>query len=165
MTRRVLLIFLPIFPLMPWGCSSFEHEYVPDDDSASHGDDDLTDDDDGADDDTGGGTPQISVSPPAIYFVDIVDETATGTGIRIYNTGTADLFVTGISLVEVVDGLHNATWSGSIPPDFDQPIEDVVVADCHTVGTMDNYLRITSNDPVNPYVDLNVHVDCMDAAR
>ena len=170
MTRCATLIFLLL--MLPSGCSDFEHEYVPDDDSSSSGDDDHAADDDASDDDTampdddtGGGIPEISVMPPAITFVDIVDDQVTGDGIRITNTGTADLFVSGIAFLQTVDGLANATWSGTITPQSDHPIEDVVVADCHTTGTMENDLQITSNDPYSSHVEVHVTVECMDAAQ
>jgi len=168
MTRCIPLFFLLL--TLPLGCSSFDHGYVPDDDSSSSSDDDdhwqdddASDDDVTGDDDTGGGVPEISVSPPAIEFGDAVDETATGSGIRIFNTGTADLFVSGITFLQTVDGLTNATWSGAIPPQGDHRIEDVVVADCHSTGSMENDLQITSNDPYSSHVEVHVAVDCIDA--
>ena len=73
MTRCSILIFPSL--MLALGCSSFEHQYTPDDDRSSHSDDDDTalPDDDAADDDTappdddtGDGIPEITVTPPAI---------------------------------------------------------------------------------------------------
>ena len=61
--------------------------------------------------------------------------------------------------------MANTTWSGTIPPGSDHQLEDVVVADCHTTGSLANVLQITSNDPYSSHVEVPVTVDCIDAAQ
>ena len=171
---RLYMLWLLSLALAMGACSSFEHEGWSDDDSAGgsddddHGDDDTADDDT-ADDDTGdddtGGTPDIYVDPPTIDFVDDVLGDVSAGGLRIFNVGDADLSITGISLLVNAEGLSNSTWTGIIAPGADERIENAVVADCHTVGTLNDTLQITCNDPDSAHVEVAVSVECIDVQK
>jgi hypothetical protein len=134
-----------------------------DDDDSSPADDDDTAADD--DDDTMGFMPDIVVDPNPIELSGAI-ESATETALFIRNVGDFPLNVSGLNLMDNEGGLLQcATWAGQLMPGEAEQIDHAVTANCHEVGIFtDGMLRVDSDDPDEPALDVPIIVECLGPA-
>jgi len=102
---------------------------------------------------SGTATPQISVNPT--IFIITLPRVSTTQTLTIGNSGNANLNYS-LSEVPLVTWLSENPTSGTIPPGNDS---NVIVSFNYTglsPGTYQCTLRITSNDPINPTVNVPV---------
>jgi len=60
--------------------------------------------------------------------------------------------------------LENATWAGELMPGEVEQIDHAVTAACHEAGMFTNgMLRVSSDDPDEPNVDVPIVVECIGA--
>lgn len=98
--------------------------------------------------------PEIAVSPAALAVTLNTGGTATRT-LTISNTGTANL-AWNISENPVVAWLSASPITGTLAPGGEQPIAVAFDATGLSVGIYTTTLRISSNDPDEPTVDVSV---------
>jgi hypothetical protein len=156
--------------LVAWlGCSSFDDNYEPkwddDDDSASGDDDDLVgddDDDDVGDDDDAAGEPVIRVDPTQILMqVEVMSKASHD--LRIFNDGTAELIVVGLTQLINPSGIDGATYSSAIPVGEYDDVVHAIQVDCHTTGLLNDTLRLEHNDIDQNPTDVSVTIECIPA--
>ena len=133
-----------------------------DDDDATAGDDDdsaMGDDDDataGDDDDTVAGDPDIQTAPGALNFGVINVGSTSDLPLDIRNLGTGDLQIT--NMVAPMSQINFTPFSGTIPPGGGETV--VITAVCTIEEVATGNLIITSNDPDESPLSIQVSMDC-----
>ena len=135
-----------------------------DDDATADDDDDATADDDdddddataGDDDDTMAGDPDIQTAPGALNFGVIAVGSTSDLPLDIRNLGTGDLQIT--NMVSPMSQINFTPFTGPIPPQGSETV--VITAVCTIEEIATGNLIITSNDPDESPLSLQVSMDC-----
>lgn len=137
-----------------------------DDDDISWGDDDsgAGDDDTGsADDDDMANPPDIDVPGSPILFDNAPVGELQVADLVIRNVGTGDLEVRYIRVADSAGHVVSADdWAGTIGPDDAEVLPNAVQATCIDPIAVLGVLEISSNDPDEHKVPVDVSVNCVE---
>ena len=153
-TPHLILVFL--FAGLLIGCGS-------------SGDDDISwdDDDSGADDDDAGdddmvNPPDIDLPINPVIIDDAVVAQMAVTDLKIRNIGTGELEVRYIHVADSAGHVVSADdWSGTIAPDDVAILPNAIQATCIDAISVMGVLEISSNDPDEHKVPVDVLVNCI----
>jgi len=151
-----LLLFIAAGCLVACEGSGGSNIAWDDDDSGDVGDDDDAGDDDMVD------PPDIDVPGGQITINDAVVGQLRPADLVIRNLGTGDLEIRYIRVADSAGHVVAADdWSGTIPPDAAEVLANAVQATCIDPITVLGVVEISSNDPDEHKIPVDVVVNCI----
>ena len=157
-TPHWILGFLAAGWLVACGGSDDDDISWGDDDSASAADDDVGDDDDAMVD-----PPDIDIPGNPIVFDSAPVGELQVADLIIRNVGTGDLEIRYIRVADSAGHVVAADdWAGTIVPDDAAVLPNAVQASCIDPGTVLGVLEVSSNDPDEHKVPVDVSVNCVE---
>ncbi len=133
------------------------------DDDISWGDDDSGSDDDDVGDDDMADPPDIDVPGAPIVFDNAPVGELQIADLVIRNVGTGELEVRYIRVADSAGHVVSADdWSGTIAPDDAAVLSNAVQATCIDPISVLGVLEISSNDPDEHKIPVDVSVNCVE---
>ncbi len=134
-----------------------------DDDISWDDDDDSAADDDDAGDDDMVDPPDIDIPGNPIVFKSAPVNELQVADLIIRNVGTGDLEVRYIRVADSAGHVVAADdWAGTIAPDAAEVLANAVQVTCIDPGNVLGVLEVSSNDPDEHKVPVDVSVNCVE---
>ena len=105
-------------------------------------------------------TPEMSVSPSAVDFGEVLVGAPNSVNVTITNTGGVDLELTGISIAPPENDFDIPLLSSGLPPAFPVTIAPGNAVSFNVtytpseLGVDEDKVKISTNDPLNPVVEV-----------